>query len=134
VSLLSLQALIGHVYFNHRAFRGFIDLGAGLAVGISGLAAGFAIGIVGDSGVRGTAQQPRVSSPLKIISPPNLTVALMRLQLMGCFVVELFMLGSCDVRWFSECFNESWVHKRASLTRFKSVFTTNPRDCVSFAT
>ena len=39
---------------------GFIDLGAGLAVGISGLAAGFAIGIVGDSGVRGTAQQPKV--------------------------------------------------------------------------
>ena len=41
-------------------FRGFIDLGAGLAVGISGLAAGFAIGIVGDSGVRGTAQQQKV--------------------------------------------------------------------------
>ncbi len=40
--------------------RGFIDLGAGLSVGISGLAAGFAIGIVGDSGVRGTAQQPKV--------------------------------------------------------------------------
>lgn len=45
------------------SLRGFIDLGAGLAVGISGLAAGFAIGIVGDSGVRGTAQQPRVSLP-----------------------------------------------------------------------
>lgn len=40
---------------------GFLDLGAGLSVGISGLAAGFAIGIVGDSGVRGTAQQPKVS-------------------------------------------------------------------------
>ena len=45
---------------SHPPCRGFIDLGAGLAVGISGLAAGFAIGIVGDSGVRGTAQQPRV--------------------------------------------------------------------------
>jgi V-type H+-transporting ATPase 16kDa proteolipid subunit len=41
-------------------FRGFIHLGAGLAVGFSGLAAGFAIGIVGDAGVRGTAQQPRL--------------------------------------------------------------------------
>lgn len=40
--------------------RGFIHLGAGLAVGFSGLAAGFAIGIVGDAGVRGTAQQPRL--------------------------------------------------------------------------
>lgn len=29
-------------------------------MGLSGLAAGFAIGIVGDAGVRGTAQQPRL--------------------------------------------------------------------------
>lgn len=40
--------------------RGFMHLGSGLAVGFSGLAAGFAIGIVGDAGVRGTAQQPRL--------------------------------------------------------------------------
>ena len=39
---------------------GFIQLGAGLSVGLSGLAAGFAIGIVGDSGVRAVAQQPRL--------------------------------------------------------------------------
>lgn len=41
-------------------FKSFAHLGAGLAVGLSGLAAGFAIGIVGDAGVRGTAQQPRL--------------------------------------------------------------------------
>ena len=41
-------------------FANFIQLGAGLAVGLSGMAAGFAIGIVGDAGVRGTAQQPRL--------------------------------------------------------------------------
>ncbi|XP_063980186.1 V-type proton ATPase 16 kDa proteolipid subunit c [Diachasmimorpha longicaudata] len=41
-------------------YKGFVHLGAGLAVGFSGLAAGFAIGIVGDAGVRGTAQQPRL--------------------------------------------------------------------------
>merc|ERR1711981_487542 len=41
-------------------FTGFIQLGAGLSVGLSGLAAGYAIGIVGDAGVRGTAQQPRL--------------------------------------------------------------------------
>lgn len=35
-------------------------MGAGLSVGLSGLGAGFAIGIIGDSGVRGTAQQPRL--------------------------------------------------------------------------
>ncbi|KAF8262086.1 hypothetical protein EI94DRAFT_735144 [Lactarius quietus] len=39
---------------------GFVQLGAGLSVGLAGLAAGFAIGIVGDAGVRGTAQQPRL--------------------------------------------------------------------------
>jgi V-type H+-transporting ATPase 16kDa proteolipid subunit len=33
---------------------------AGLSVGLAGLAAGFAIGIVGDAGVRGVAQQPRL--------------------------------------------------------------------------
>lgn len=44
----------------HFIFRSFLHLGAGLSVGFSGLAAGFAIGIVGDSGVRGTAQQPRL--------------------------------------------------------------------------
>jgi len=35
-------------------------MGAGLSVGLSGLGAGIAIGIVGDAGVRGTAQQPRL--------------------------------------------------------------------------
>ncbi|XP_034244069.1 V-type proton ATPase 16 kDa proteolipid subunit-like [Thrips palmi] len=45
---------------SYTLFKGFMHLGAGLAVGFSGLAAGFAIGIVGDSGVRGTAQQPRL--------------------------------------------------------------------------
>jgi F0F1-type ATP synthase membrane subunit c/vacuolar-type H+-ATPase subunit K len=38
----------------------FLMLGAGLAVGISGLASGFSIGIIGDAGVRGTAQQPKL--------------------------------------------------------------------------
>ncbi|XP_032682155.1 V-type proton ATPase 16 kDa proteolipid subunit [Odontomachus brunneus] len=45
---------------DYKLFTGFAHLGAGLAVGFSGLAAGFAIGIVGDVGVRGTAQQPRL--------------------------------------------------------------------------
>lgn len=40
--------------------RAFIQLGSGLSVGLAGLAAGFAIGVVGDAGVRGSAQQPKV--------------------------------------------------------------------------
>jgi len=41
-------------------FQSFIQLGAGLSVGLAGMAAGFSIGIVGDAGVRGIAQQPRL--------------------------------------------------------------------------
>lgn len=41
-------------------FKGFVHLGSGLSVGLCGLAGGFAIGIVGDAGVRGNAQQPRL--------------------------------------------------------------------------
>jgi V-type H+-transporting ATPase proteolipid subunit len=44
----------------YQLYKSFMHLGAGLSVGLSGLAAGFAIGIVGDAGVRGTAQQPRL--------------------------------------------------------------------------
>lgn len=47
-------------FFSLSLCRSFLHLGAGLSVGLSGLAAGFAIGIVGDAGVRGTAQQPRL--------------------------------------------------------------------------
>jgi V-type H+-transporting ATPase proteolipid subunit len=45
---------------DYTLFKSFVHLGAGLSVGLSGLAAGFAIGVVGDAGVRGTAQQPRL--------------------------------------------------------------------------
>ena len=44
----------------YSLFQGFIHLGSGISVGFSGLAAGFAIGIIGDTGVRGTAQQPKI--------------------------------------------------------------------------
>jgi V-type H+-transporting ATPase proteolipid subunit len=37
-----------------------MQFGAGLSVGLCGLSAGFAIGIIGDAGVRASAQQPRL--------------------------------------------------------------------------
>jgi V-type H+-transporting ATPase proteolipid subunit len=40
--------------------NGFTHLASGLTCGLCGLGAGYAIGIVGDAGVRGTAQQPRL--------------------------------------------------------------------------
>ncbi|KFY14021.1 hypothetical protein V492_02910 [Pseudogymnoascus sp. VKM F-4246] len=41
-------------------YTAFLQLGAGISVGLCGLAAGFAIGIIGDGGVRGVAQQPKL--------------------------------------------------------------------------
>ena len=41
-------------------FLGAMHFGGGLACGLSSLAAGFAIGVVGEAGVRGSAQQPRL--------------------------------------------------------------------------
>merc|ERR1711904_683195 len=44
----------------YSAFTGFAHLAAGLACGLSGMAAGIAIGIVGDVGVRASAQQAKL--------------------------------------------------------------------------
>lgn len=44
----------------YTVYKGFLQFGAGLSVGLCGLAAGFAIGIVGDAGVRGTALQQKL--------------------------------------------------------------------------
>lgn len=58
---LVVAALIANsIDGTYDLFRSFCHLGAGLSVGLSGLAAGFAVGVVGDAGVRGTAQQPRL--------------------------------------------------------------------------
>lgn len=42
-------------------------MAAGLCVGLAGLSAGVAIGVVGDAGVRATAQQPRLFVGMVII-------------------------------------------------------------------
>ncbi|KAM0750281.1 V-type proton ATPase proteolipid subunit [Meredithblackwellia eburnea MCA 4105] len=46
---------------------GFIQLGAGLTVGLAGLSAGICIGIVGDAGVRGAVQQPKIFTGMILI-------------------------------------------------------------------
>ncbi|RDL41579.1 V-type proton ATPase proteolipid subunit [Venustampulla echinocandica] len=45
---------------NYSLFNGFMHLGCGLSVGLTGLAAGYAIGIVGDMGVRSYMKQSRI--------------------------------------------------------------------------
>jgi V-type H+-transporting ATPase proteolipid subunit len=64
--ILSIYGLVASVIISGGLeemmplYKGFLQLGAGLSVGLSGLAAGFAIGIVGDAGVRASTQQPRL--------------------------------------------------------------------------
>ncbi|GAB1320159.1 V-type proton ATPase proteolipid subunit [Madurella fahalii] len=64
--ILSIYGLVASVIISNNLVEkmalhtGFLQLGAGLAVGLCGLAAGFAIGIVGDAGVRASTQQPRL--------------------------------------------------------------------------
>lgn len=58
--ILSIYGLVSAVIMSNGirekmpAHTGFLQLGAGMAVGLCGLAAGFAIGIIGDAG--GTSQ------------------------------------------------------------------------------
>ncbi|KAL2128370.1 hypothetical protein VTI74DRAFT_9275 [Chaetomium olivicolor] len=64
--IISIYGLVAAVIISNNLIEkmalhtGFLQLGAGLAVGLCGLAAGFAIGIVGDAGVRASTQQPRL--------------------------------------------------------------------------
>ncbi|KFY01218.1 hypothetical protein V490_01015 [Pseudogymnoascus sp. VKM F-3557] len=84
-------------------YSAFLQLGAGISVGLCGLAAGFAIGIIGDGGVRGVAQQPKlfvamililifaevlglygmiVALMLKLLNVPNTKMALIARRLL----------------------------------------------------
>jgi len=58
--VVSVLISSGFNFENYPLYDAYIHMGAGFSVGLSGLAAGFAVGIVGDAGVRGTAQQPRL--------------------------------------------------------------------------
>ena len=65
--------------------------GAGLAVGLAGLSSGFAIGIVGDAGVRASAQQPRLYVGMMLI--------LIFAEVLGLYgmVVGLLMVSKVEV-------------------------------------
>ncbi|KAF9435302.1 H(+)-transporting V0 sector ATPase subunit c [Entomortierella beljakovae] len=65
---LVVSVLIGNGFQQRMSlYSGFIQLGAGLSVGLAGLAAGFAVGIVGDSGIRAFAQQPRLFTGMILV-------------------------------------------------------------------
>lgn len=85
-------------------YTGFIQLGAGLSVGLAGLAAGFAIGIVGDAGVRGTAQQGRLF--VGMVSLPS----------------SIFMIHRGRISWA-----DSYSHFRRSLGSLRSHCRSYPQ-------
>ncbi|KAK4169244.1 putative CUP5-H+-ATPase [Cladorrhinum sp. PSN259] len=64
--ILSIYGLVIAVIISNNVkekmalHTGFLQMGAGLSVGLCGLAAGIAIGIIGDAGVRASTQQPRL--------------------------------------------------------------------------
>ena len=53
-----LRTILGLIFLTIS--RGFLHLGCGIAVGMTGLAAGYCIGIVGDAGVRAYMEQSRI--------------------------------------------------------------------------
>ncbi|KAI9167400.1 LOW QUALITY PROTEIN: V-type proton ATPase 16 kDa proteolipid subunit [Paramyrothecium foliicola] len=65
--LVASVIIIGGIKEKMAVHTGFLHLGAGIAVGLCGMAAGFAIGIVGDSGVRASTQQPRLYTGMVLI-------------------------------------------------------------------
>ncbi|RYC59523.1 hypothetical protein CHU98_g6697 [Xylaria longipes] len=58
--LVSSVLIQGDLHEKMPLYQGFMQFGAGVSVGLCGLAAGFAIGIIGDAGVRASTQQPRL--------------------------------------------------------------------------
>ncbi|OAR02809.1 hypothetical protein LLEC1_00211 [Akanthomyces lecanii] len=60
ISVLIAEDLTPPSVGSYSLFAGFLHLGCGLAVGMTGLAAGYCIGVVGEAGVRAYMEQSRV--------------------------------------------------------------------------
>ena len=79
---------------SYPLFLGSMHFGGGLACGLSSLAAGFAIGVVGEAGVRGFAQQPRLFMGMILI--------LIFAEVLGLYgaigAIMLNMKGSANVK------------------------------------
>ncbi|KAF7545516.1 hypothetical protein G7Z17_g9114 [Cylindrodendrum hubeiense] len=94
--LVASVIIAGGIKEKMPIYTGFLQLGAGLAVGLCGMAAGFAIGIVGDAGVRASSQQPRLYVGMVLI--------LIFAEVLGLYgvIVSILMLTRSKVD-ASEC-------------------------------
>lgn len=57
--LVAAVLIVNSIEANYEVFTGYIHFGAGVSVGLAGMAAGYAIGIVGRSGVISIILQPK---------------------------------------------------------------------------
>ncbi|KAL9941817.1 hypothetical protein ACHAO5_008605 [Verticillium nonalfalfae] len=69
--LVASVLIAGDLREKTTLFAAFLQLGAGLAVGLSGMAAGFSIGIVGDAGGAFSSPLPLPSSTSLSSWPPR---------------------------------------------------------------
>lgn len=76
----------------------FMQLGAGLTVGLSCLSAGFTIGIIGDAGVRAAGQQPRA-----FVSMMMMLIFAEVLGIYGLIVSLLLLTGSAKSGEITVC-------------------------------
>lgn len=96
--LVSAVIISGSLTEKMSLYTGFLQMGAGLSVGLCGLAAGFAIGVVGDVGVRASTQQPRLYVGMVLI--------LIFAEVLGLYgvIVSILMLtrsqiGATECNW-----------------------------------
>ncbi|OLN87857.1 V-type proton ATPase 16 kDa proteolipid subunit 1 [Colletotrichum chlorophyti] len=102
--ILSIYGLVAAVIIANSLaekaalFTAFLQLGAGISVGLCGLAAGFAIGIVGDAGVRASNQQPRLYTGMVLI--------LIFAEVLGLYglIVSILMLSRSKINT-TDCSN-----------------------------
>lgn len=65
--LIVTAIMSGGFVHPYPLYAGALHLAGGLCAGFGGLAAGIALGVVGDAGVRGVAQQPRLYVGMMLI-------------------------------------------------------------------
>ena len=118
-------------------YTGFIQLGAGLSVGLAGLAAGFAIGIVGDAGVRGVAQQPRLFVGMililifsEVLGLYGLIVAL----LLNTKATEGMFFPGCCNRWLITHRRHLWLSSEDKRTTWIEIVHHEEVECAEIAT
>jgi V-type H+-transporting ATPase proteolipid subunit len=83
----------------YTLWKGFIDLAAGLAVGVSGIGSGYAIGVSGDTGVRMAGENPRTFVGMILV------MVFAGVPSLYGLIVALTMSASSDTGCHTVCYN-----------------------------